>query len=140
MQLIQIGGPLLLLIILTACSSTSADELTKELQNVTSWAATANMVGDAWIHGNVPTAYTKETLSTAQKNLHKEKETLSHSSIDPMQRRMIVENLQRLESIVSQMSKAVEQKDYHAISQQIKQLSNQEKKLSTLAKAGGEEP
>ncbi len=59
MQLIQIGSPLLLLIILSACSSkSSADELTKDLQKVTSWAATADMVGDAWTHGNVPTAYT----------------------------------------------------------------------------------
>jgi uncharacterized metal-binding protein len=71
----NIGSSLLLLTLMTACSGKSeADKLTKELQTVTSWAATAEMTGEAWIQGNVPTAYAKQTLSTAQKKLHKQTE------------------------------------------------------------------
>jgi len=128
---------LLLLLLLTACSSkSSADDLTKELQTVTSWAATAQMVGDAWSHGNVPTLYAKQTLSKAQQKLHQETDTLAHSST-LTQHRTLLAQLQRLASIVGQMSIAVEQKDHVAMSQYLKQLSTQEQTLSTLAKTAG---
>ncbi len=130
----------MLLTLLSACSSkSSGNDLAKELETVTSWAATAHMVGDAWIHGSVPTAYAKQTLSTAQKKLHKQTDTLAHSSTDSTQRRAILEQLQCLESTVGQMSMAVEQKDKTAIAQQLKHLSTQEQTISTLAKfAGGQ--
>lgn len=52
MPLKRLCNFLLLLPLFTACSSqSSASELTKELQTVTSWAATAQMVGDAWTRG-----------------------------------------------------------------------------------------
>lgn len=138
MPLKRLCNFLLLLPLFTACSSqSSASELTKELKTVTSWAATAQMVGDAWTRGVVPTAYAKQTLSTAQKKLHKETDTLFKSSTDPTQRRTIIQHLQRLESTVSQMSMAVEQGDYIAMAQQLKQLSTQEQTISTLAKTVG---
>lgn len=131
----------MLLTLLTACSSKSgADKLTKELQTVTSWAATAEMTGDAWMHGNVSTVYAKQTLSTAQKKLHKQTETLFKSSSDPTQRRMLLDRLQRLESTVGQMSRAVEQKDRTAIAQQLRQLSTQKQTISTFAKTAGGQP
>lgn len=127
-----------MLTLLTACSSkSSADELTKKLQTVTSWAATAEMTGDAWIQGNVPTVFAKQTLSLAQEKLHKETEKIAQLSIDPMQHRTILENLMRLESTVGQMSTAVEQKDRTAIAQQLKQLSSQKQAIDTLALTTG---
>ena len=57
---------LLILILLTSCNTkTSAEEITKEMQNVSSWAATAKMVGDAWLRGAVPSKYAKQTLRKA---------------------------------------------------------------------------
>lgn len=129
---------LLLLTLLTACSSKfSADDLSKELETVTSWAATAQMVGEAWIHRSVPTVYAKQTLSKAQEKLHKETDTLAHSSTNPRQRDSILQHLQRLESTVSQMSMAIEQKDHTAMTQQLKQLATQEQTLKALAKTAG---
>lgn len=140
----KIGGSLLLLTVLTACSGTEADKLTKELQTVSSWAATAEMTGEAWMQGNVPTAYAKQTLSTAQKKLHKQTETIAQLSYDPKQLSRILEHLQLLESTVAQMSTAVEQKDRTAlarldadITQQLQQLSSQKQSIKTLAKTAG---
>ncbi len=129
---------LLLLTLLTACSNKSpTDDLAKELETVTSWAATAQMTADAWLHGSVPRVFAKQTLSKAQTKLHEETDTLAHSSTNPSQRRTILENLQRLESIVSQMSTAVEHEDHTVMTQQLKQLSTQQQTLSALAKAAG---
>lgn len=141
MQWIFRGGSLLLLTLLTACSSkSSVDELTKELQTVNSWAATAQMVGDSWIRGVVPTAYAKQTLSTAQKELQKETGTLFKASIAPSQYRTILEHLQRLQSTVGDMSKAVEQGDKTALAQQLKQLSTQKRTISQLDMPVGGQP
>ncbi|MCU6566712.1 hypothetical protein, partial [Klebsiella pneumoniae] len=74
LKLNKIGSSLLLLTVLSACSGTEANKLTKELQTASSWAATVEMTSEAWIQGNVPTAFAKQTLSTAQKKLHKQTE------------------------------------------------------------------
>jgi flagellar motility protein MotE (MotC chaperone) len=140
-KLNKIGGFLLLLAVLTACSSKSeADKLTKELRTVTSWVATAEMTGEAWTQGNVPTPYTKQTLSTAQKKLHKQTEAIAQLSYDPTQLNKIVEHLQRLESTVNRMSTSVEQQDRSAIAHQLQQLSKQEQTITVLASRAGEQP
>lgn len=128
---------LLLLTILSACSSkSSSDELAKELQNVKSWTATAHLVGDTWMRGDVPTSYAKQTLSKTRKELQNELNNLSENA--PAQNRTtIVIQLQRLQETVEQMSKAVEQKDPRAMQQQIQQLSAQEQSISNLAKTAG---
>lgn len=128
---------LLLLTILSACSSkSSSDELAKELQTVKSWTATAHLVGDTWIRGDVPTAYAKQTLSKTQEELQNEVDILSHKA--PAQNRTtLVVQLQRLQGTVQQMSKALEQKDARAMQRQIQQLSAQEQSISNLAKTAG---
>lgn len=138
MQLIHSSGLLLLLTLLTACSSkSSSEELTKELQTVSSWTATAHMVGDAWVRGSVPTAYAKQTLSTAQQELQKESDTLAQLSISPTQRPTLLENLHRLEQTVGQMSTAVEQADRTAMTQEIQKLSLAEQKVKKFAQSKG---
>jgi len=140
MEGIRSASLLLLLTILSGCSrKSSADELTKELQTVKSWAATAHLVGDTWIRGDVPTAYAKRTLSTTQKELQKEKDNLSQKA-PPQSRAMLVAQLQHIQATVEQMSKAVEQKDSKTMNQQIQELSAQEQSISTLAKTAGVQP
>ena len=136
MQSIQVKM-LLLLTLLTACSNKPSDDVTKKLETVTSWAATAQMTGDAWIHGSVPTAYAKQTLSIAQKELHKETNTL-FTSTNSTQRRTLVEHLQRLETTVNQMSTAVAQGNHTALAQQLKQLSAEKQTISTLGQSSNE--
>ncbi|HEY9611325.1 hypothetical protein [Allocoleopsis sp.] len=101
-----------------------------------SWTATAHLVGDTWMRGDVPTAYAKRTLSKTQKELQNEVDTLSQKA--PAQNRTtIVIQLQRLQGTLEQMSKAVEQKDTRAMERQIQQLSAQEQSISNLAKTAG---
>lgn len=135
---LRLSGLLLLLKLLLACSSqSSSEDLAKELQTVKSWAATAHLVGDSWMRGNVPEAYTKQTLEKTQEELKHETDTLSKLSIESSQRDTVLEQLKRLENTVAQMSKAVEQKDQKAIAHQIQQLSLEEQTIDKLVKTAG---
>ncbi|MBV8884575.1 MAG: winged helix-turn-helix transcriptional regulator [Chroococcidiopsidaceae cyanobacterium CP_BM_RX_35] len=136
MRLLQLTS-LAFLLLLSACSSKASTDESQELENIKSWAATAQMAGNAWSQGNVPTVYAQQTLSQAQQKLHQETETLAQSATNPTQRRNILEQLRLLESSISQMAQAVNQKDYTAMSQHLKQLSTQEQSLNTLAKTVG---
>lgn len=140
---ILISNSLLFVILFIAsCSSkNSPEELTKELDTVSSWAATAQMVSEAWIHEAVPTNYAKQTLKTTQKQLQKETDKLSELSMSPKQRRTVLEALEQLKTTVSQISAAVEQKNRSALAKlvadlatQIKQLSTEEQSIRLLAK------
>ena len=140
LQSVRLASLLLVLKLLVACSSQSpAEEITKEIQTVLSWAATAHMVGGAWARGAVPTAYAQQTLDKTQKQLAEETDTLSHLSADSKQRHTVLEHLQSLKSTVGQMSKSVEQKDYSAIALQLQQLATEQQQLNTLAHAGGQQ-
>ncbi|HEY9672163.1 MAG TPA: hypothetical protein V6D11_12005 [Waterburya sp.] len=137
---IRSASLLLVLTILSACSSkSSADEVTKELQSVKSWAATAHLVGDSWIRKDVPTAYAKQTLSKAQQELQKEQDNLSQKA-PPQSRAMFIAQVQHLQATVAHMSEAVEEKNSQAMSQELQQLSAQEQSVSTLAKTAGVQP
>jgi len=132
---IIIFGFLWLPTLLTACSRpSSADEVKKELQTINSWATTAHMVGEAWRKGNVPTPYAKTTLQKAQKELHKEADTLEKKASGKEQE-ILLKHLQNLDQLISQISKAVEQKDYNAIAQPLQELATEEQAVSALAKA-----
>lgn len=136
-SLISLCSPLLLLTSLAACSrQSSADEVAKELKTVESWTATAETVGDAWIRGNVPVAYAKQTLTKAQEELHKEADKLGKNAAAKASTDM-QEQLKLLEDTVGKMSAAVEKKDSQAMIQQIQQLSTQEQRISKLAQATG---
>jgi prophage DNA circulation protein len=134
---IRSASLLLFLTILSACSSkSSSDELAKELQTVKSWTATAHLVGDTWMRGDVPTSYAKQTLSKTQEELQNEIDILSQKAL-AQNRTTLVVQLQRLQGTVQQMSKALEHKDARAMQRQIQQLSAQEESISNLAKTAG---
>jgi hypothetical protein len=138
MRLVHLSGLLLLLMLLTACiNKSSEDKLANELQTITSWSATAQMVGEAWVRGAVPTVYAKQTLSTAQQELQKETDMLVRLSITSTQRPTLLENLQRLNQTVGQMSTAAQQTDRTRMSQKIKQLVLEEQKIKKFAQTTG---
>ncbi|OKH58010.1 hypothetical protein NIES2130_16845 [Scytonema sp. HK-05] len=130
-----------MILLIASCSNKkSTEEVTKDLDTISSWAATAHMVGDAWIRKAVPTNYAKQTLKTTQEQLQKETDNLSKLSIPPNQQQSLLKPIQQLKYIVDQMSLAVEKKDRSAIATQIKQLSTQEQTIRRLAKSAGEKP
>lgn len=138
MRLMHSSHLWLLLTLLTACSNKSSKEqLANELQTITSWSATAQMVGEAWVRGAVPTVYAKQTLSTAQQELQKETDTLAQLSIPPTQRPTLLENLQRLDQTVGQMSTAAQQTDRTGMAQEIQKLALEKQKIKKFAQTKG---
>lgn len=136
----ELKGVLLLLSTITACSSQpSAAQLTKELETVASWTATAHMVGDAWVKRSVPTVYAQQTLQTTQEELHKEAKTIAE--VAPVQDRMKAQKqLQDVEQTVEQITKAIGQDNRASVTQSLQELSRQEQVLAQLVEAVGEQP
>ena len=131
---------LLITLLTSSCSKkTSAESLKKELETVTSWAATAHMVGEAWTRGAVPTVYAQQTLKTTQEKLQEQTDTLSKSSIAIKKRQTVLKPLQQLRQTIDQMSIALEKKDRTAIATQLKQLATEEQTIRRLAKPVGEQ-
>ncbi|HEY9599845.1 MAG TPA: hypothetical protein V6D33_19460 [Cyanophyceae cyanobacterium] len=140
MRSLNVWGLLLLLSTVTACSSKpSAKELTKELKTVESWTQTAHMVGDSWVRETVPTPYAKQTLQKTQKELHNETDTLN--KVAPTQdRKTVMEQVQRLEYTIGEMTTAVKQNDRKVMTQQLQQLSTQEQAMKALIGRKGGQP
>jgi len=122
------------LTLLTACSSPS-DKLTKELKTISSWAATASLVGEALMKGSVPVAYAKRTLETAEQKLQDESKMLEKSSDIPNDERTRAQvEINRIQGLVGQMRTAIEGKDQAALSQSIGQLMIEERSIKSFIK------
>ena len=134
------GYSFLLLISLSACGArSSADELARELQTVSSWVATARMTGEAWANGAVPKAYAGRALHKAQQTIHEEIDSIRElsSASTPDARAALLERLQALERAAGQMGMEVEQEDRAALAEQLKQLSAEEQKIKKFKGSGG---
>ena len=122
------------LTLLTACSSPS-DKLTKELKTISSWAATASLVGEALMKGSVPVAYAKRTLETAEQKLQDESKMLEKSSDIPNDERTRAQvEINRIQGLVGQMRTAIEGKDQAALFQSIGQLMIEERSIKSFIK------
>ncbi|MBH8565572.1 hypothetical protein I8748_25935 [Nostoc sp. CENA67] len=126
---------LLILILLTSCNTkTTADEISKEIQNVFSWAETANMVGDAWVRGDVPSKYAKQTLKKAHDELQKETKKIEQIQIFPdsiqTDKSVVIAGIIQLASKTEEMSRAIAQKNRSAVRQQLRELAAQERSLN----------
>jgi hypothetical protein len=130
----------LLALILIGCSNQSkSDKLVKELEAISSWTATAQMVGETWTQGTVPQTYAKQTLAKTRQELAKEAQMLSQPEL-ARQQPQLPKRIRQLEQIVQQMTIAIEQNNKPAIARQIQQLNATQQQLDELAKVQGERP
>jgi uncharacterized protein (DUF3084 family) len=124
-----------------ACSGSSTAEARKALQAVTSWAATAHLVGDAWLAHAAPRTYTAQTLLHARQQLQKLQKQLQtlQSRLPPAsaaERERLFTHIQNLTQTVSQMRSAVNQDDAARLRQQLTQLGTEQDALvSVLAQS-----
>lgn len=132
----------LLLIFFNCCTPSPSDQLKTELQTITSWTATARMVGEAWLKGAVPNAYAAHTLQTAGESLSEAIRTLQEQSPEGVAelRTSLVGQARSLEQLVEQMRADIENRDRNALSQLLKQLEGEEQTIKALAKNGGIQP
>jgi hypothetical protein len=132
----------LLLLAFTCCTRTPSAQLKAELQTITSWTATARMVGEAWLKGAVPNAYAAHTLQTAKESLSEAIRTLSEQSSEGVAelQTSLMGQARSIGQLVEQMRVAVENRDGNALSQLLKQLEGEEQTIKALARNGGIQP
>jgi hypothetical protein len=142
MQLLRVSCLTLwlaLLALLTGCSYHSPSaQFSADLTTITSWAATAHMVSEEWARQAVPNAYAKQTLQVAREELQTAVATLKQlqlSGASAQQRATLLRHVQRINQLLGQMSKVVEQEKRDAMAPLRRQLATEEKAINTLAKS-----
>lgn len=126
---------------LASCSRSAAHEFSTEMQTATSWAATAQMAGEAWLGGAVPTHYAERTIETAKETLLDTRETLEQlSSIPRDQRAKAREHLQNLTAKIEEMRTAIRSGDRARVRQQLQQLAVQKQAFMTFMENAGPQP
>ncbi len=111
------------------------------MQTATSWAATAQMAGEAWLRRAVPTHYARRTSETAVETLLETRETLEHpSSIPADQRGKAREHLQNLAATIEEMRKAIRSGDRSRVQQQVEELAGQKHALMSFMENAGAQP
>ena len=134
---------LLILTLLTSCSGkTSAEDMDKEIQNISSWLATVNMVSDAWMRGAVPSKYTQTTLKKAQEELLKEKDNIfkikASKDVTEQDKSVLLANVLKLANKTEEMSKAVAQKNHSTVQGKLGELAAEQRELNKLRKVAGQ--
>ena len=130
---------LLVTICLTSCTSkSSSEEVNKEIQNVTSWSATAHMVGDAWIHDVLPQKYAEETLKKSHEEIVKSRDnivkiqTSQQGSQQP--KSVLLSEVSILASKTEKISIAVAQTNREEVQKSLKELEAESGVLKRLRK------
>jgi hypothetical protein len=126
--------------LLVACSTFESpqDTLSKGVESIESWAATAHTVSDAWVRGDVPAPYIKLTLETAQEEIGKEATDLQQLPIQG--RDKLLGGVGRVKEALKLMYEAAEHSDRVAMSQHLGKLASEEDALSKLADELGVQP
>lgn len=142
-KLASVINCLLIVTLLASCSGkTSAEDIDKETQSVSSWVATANMVGDAWIRGTVPNKYAEQTLKRATEELRKEKEKIDKiklsKDVNKHDKSVLISEVFQLANKTQEMSKAVAQKNRSVVRQKLGELAAEKRSLNKLRKVAGQ--
>ncbi|MEH2274027.1 MAG: hypothetical protein V7K40_04240 [Nostoc sp.] len=142
-KLASVINCLLILTLLASCSSkTSAENIDKDTLCVSSWVATANLVGDAWMRGAVPNKYAEQTLKRATEELQKEKEKIDEiklsKEVSEHDKSVLVAEVFQLANKTEEMSRAVGQKNRSAVRQKLGELAAEKRSLNKLRKIAGQ--
>ncbi|WP_339376147.1 hypothetical protein [Calothrix sp. NIES-2098] len=112
--------------------------MTKEIQNVYSWSATAHMVGDAWIHDAVPKKYAQKTLKKAQEEILKERDNIvklqtSQQTIQ-QHKSLLLSEVLLLANQTEKISTAIAQANRAQVQKSLEELEAESKALNRLRK------
>jgi len=128
---------LFILTLLTSCNqSNNKEDLHQEIQSVSSWAATVQMVGNAWLKGNVPSKYAQQTLNKSQSQLVQEKNKIfqikPQTNIAHSYQSSLLNNVNQLTSQTGNISQAIDQNNHSLAQQELTKLETQLQKLHQL--------
>ncbi|MGB8508632.1 MAG: hypothetical protein WCD76_09515 [Pyrinomonadaceae bacterium] len=133
---------LLLALFVTGCAKSPSDELKAEMQTVSSWAGTAQMVGEEWTRSTVTAAYARRTLETAVEAFEQETKALNELSVaSPELRAEWLTRLEKLKQSTMQMQQGIEQGDRGRVVEEIERLKmeNQAIQTSLQSSSGGQQ-
>jgi hypothetical protein len=142
MRIVRVCSLSLFLLVFNSCAQSPAAQLKAELQTITSWTATARMVGEAWLKGYLPHAYASRTLRTAQETLSEEVKTVEAQGSEGVAElhTSVMSQARSLEQLIGQVRAAVENRDGSTLSELLKQLEREEQTIKALARSGGVQP
>ncbi|MEH1839434.1 MAG: hypothetical protein V7L20_11825 [Nostoc sp.] len=134
---------LLILTLLASCSGkTSVEDMEKQIQDISSWVATANMIGDAWLRNVVPNKYAEQTLKKATEELRKEKEKIDKiklsKDVTKHDKSQLLAEVIQFANKVEEMSRYVGQKNRSEVQQKLGELAIEERSLNKLKKVAGQ--
>lgn len=130
----------LLILPFAACGSRDSNAALRDsLTTVVSWAATAQMTGEAWADGRVPNAYAQQTLEKAQESIEREADALGEksTSLSVDERRLLLSQLSDLEATLEEMRAAVEDGDRAGAAAQADRLRKVEEAIKALTTRRG---
>ncbi|MBL1178547.1 hypothetical protein [Pantanalinema sp. GBBB05] len=117
----------LLLLVLTACRQASPhDQQIKTLKTIHSWAATAEMVGEAWTNGQIPNQYAQQTLAKSQAEIAQARNEITDTAISVQ--------IQQLDKVLAQINSDIQQQHQSAIAEPLHQLTQINQQLDALIK------
>jgi CelD/BcsL family acetyltransferase involved in cellulose biosynthesis len=121
---------------LIGCGKSDEQKLIAESKEVTSWAASAQMIAEAWSQGRVPTPYAKRSFQNINQQLNESAARIQ--SLSDNHRPQLIATLQQLLSVVSQLEAASKHQDRSANNQLQEQLSQARDALNSIAKGSSQ--
>ncbi|HUQ33000.1 MAG TPA: hypothetical protein VM095_12845 [Pyrinomonadaceae bacterium] len=112
------------------------------MQAVASWTATARMVCEAWLKGNVPHAYAAQTLQAAQETLEDEARIIQEQAGEgnPQLQSSLALQVRVLGQVINSMRVAVDSRDNQTLAQLLKRLDAEDQATKAMTGSGGVGP
>lgn len=118
---------------LTACGpKPPRKQIDKQGESVASWAATAEMVATAWLHGDLPTHYARQTLQSGAKQVERARSSLAKVAASDSLAQAAVQEYGRLADRLTRMTDALRQNDRSTLAQLADRLPNEAQRIRAL--------
>jgi hypothetical protein len=142
MRSLRVCSLSLAFLLFAACARSPSARLKSDIQEITSWTATARYVGQSWLKGNVPHAYAAQTLRAAQETLEDEAQSIQEQSTegDSQLQSSLAGQVRAISQVINLMRSSVESRDNNALTQLLKRLDAEDKAVKAAAASGGVGP
>jgi len=117
-------------VLLAFSLSCHSKDLSDEVSTVTSWAETVRLAGEAWVHGEIPTAYTRRTFEVADQKIEEEQKELAQSP-------PLASRTRELRQALKEARSAVTREDRTAVAAPLDRISAVEQALRSLGEEKG---
>ena len=121
------------LIVVAAGCKSPEKKAAEQLKTVDSWAATAQLTGQSWLDGSVPTVYARQTFEAAKSAMRQSEQRLARTQLRADERDDLMAALREREGVVELMRSGVEANDRGVVALQLRRLADFGHGLTALA-------